>query len=144
MKFNLDVAVGDYPEGELEEIVGRDWLGFAGIQSVSVLAIPKEQQFAEKIHAYTLPRGEVTNSRVKDLVDLVLLIESKSLVAEAVKNALTKTFRRRKSHDLPNELPPPPETWEARFKKLAEECEIKTNLDDAYQLVREFLSSLSK
>ena len=32
--------------------------------------ITREQQFAEKTHAYTLPRS-VANSRVKDLVDLV-------------------------------------------------------------------------
>lgn len=142
MKFNLDVAIGDYPEGELEEVIGRDWLGFAGIQSVIVLAIPKEQQFAEKIHAYTFPRGEITNSRVKDLVDLVLLIESKGLVAKDVKSAITKTFRRRKSHELPNELPPPPRGWEDRFRKLAEECEIGADLEDAYQLVRKFLMAL--
>jgi len=37
-----------------------------------ILTIPSEQQFAEKLHAYTLPRSN-SNSRVKDLVDLALL-----------------------------------------------------------------------
>jgi hypothetical protein len=40
--------------------------------------IAREQQFAEKIHAYTLPRN-AANSRVKDLVDLALLIGSGGL-----------------------------------------------------------------
>ena len=37
----------------LEVIEGRDWLGFAGIASPSLYMIPREQQFAEKLHAYT-------------------------------------------------------------------------------------------
>jgi hypothetical protein len=39
----------------LEVIEGRDWLGFAGIASPSLDLIPREQQFAEKLHAYNLP-----------------------------------------------------------------------------------------
>ena len=40
--------------------------------------IGREQQFAEKLHAYTLPRNSA-NSRVKDLVDMALLIGSGGL-----------------------------------------------------------------
>ena len=36
--------------------------------------ISAEQQFAEKLHAYTLPRLERVNTRTKDLIDMVLLI----------------------------------------------------------------------
>jgi len=43
-----------------------------------VQLIAREQQFAEKIHAYTLPRS-ATNSRVKDLVDMALLISDSTL-----------------------------------------------------------------
>ena len=35
--------------------------------------IAREQQFAEKVHAYSLPRNQ-PNSRVKDLADMALLI----------------------------------------------------------------------
>ena len=68
-RFHLDAGVGDVVMRPLETIVCRDWLGFAGIESSRVLMIAREQQFAEKIHAYTLPRN-AANSRVKDLVDL--------------------------------------------------------------------------
>ena len=34
--------------------------------------IPCEQQFAENLHTYTLPRKGVANTRVRDLVDMVL------------------------------------------------------------------------
>jgi hypothetical protein len=66
-RFHLDAGIGDVVIRPLETIVWRDWLGFAGIESSRVLMIAREQQFAEKVHAYTLPRN-ATNSRVKDLV----------------------------------------------------------------------------
>ena len=65
-RFHLDAGIGDVVIRPLETIVWRDWLGFAGIESSRVLMIAREQQFAEKVHAYTLPRN-ATNSRVKDL-----------------------------------------------------------------------------
>jgi hypothetical protein len=72
-KFHLDAGIGDVVMQPLETILCQDWLGFAGVEASRVQMIAREQQFAEKIHAYTLPRS-TQNSRVKDLVDLALLI----------------------------------------------------------------------
>ena len=77
-RFHLDAGIGDVVMRPLETIVCRDWLGFAGIEPSRVRMIAREQQFAEKIHAYTLPRNSA-NSRVKDLVDMALLIGSGGL-----------------------------------------------------------------
>jgi len=90
----------------LETIVCRDWLGFAGIESSRVLMIARKQQLAEKIHAYTLPRN-AANSRVKDLVDLALLIGSGELDKPRILEALCLTFERRGTHDLASLVPPP-------------------------------------
>jgi hypothetical protein len=43
-----------------ELIEGRDWLGFAGIAPSQLIAISKEQQFAEKLHAYRRSWGSAT------------------------------------------------------------------------------------
>lgn len=144
VKFSLDVAIGDHSDEALEQIEGRDWLQFAGIRRPTFLAIRKEQQFAEKIHAYTRPRQGIQNSRVKDLVDLVLLIESNSLHGEKVQRAIQSTFYRRKSHDMPDALPLPPPNWEVRFKKLSAECSISLSLEGAYRLVEGYLASIKK
>ena len=61
-RFHLDSGIGDVVMRPLETIVCRDWLGFAGIESAQVRMIAREQQFAEKIHAYTLPRNLVNSS----------------------------------------------------------------------------------
>jgi nucleotidyltransferase AbiEii toxin of type IV toxin-antitoxin system len=63
--------------------------------------IPREQQFAEKLHAYTLPRQSAVNSRVRDLVDMVLLIQSDTMVEDKVAEAVSINFERRKTHVLP-------------------------------------------
>jgi hypothetical protein len=51
-RFHLDAGIGDVIMPPLETIECRDWLGFAGIESARVRMIAREQQFAEKIHAY--------------------------------------------------------------------------------------------
>ena len=55
-RFHLDAGMGDVVLRPLETIVCRDWLEFAGVEAAQVQMISGEQQFAEKIHAYTLPR----------------------------------------------------------------------------------------
>jgi len=75
VRFHLDVSTGDVLREPYESLAGRDWLGFAGVASATFRAVSPEEQFAEKLHAYTLPRVGRENTRVKDLVDLVLLIE---------------------------------------------------------------------
>jgi hypothetical protein len=80
VKLHVDVGIGDVILEPFEILTTRDWLAFAEISSPSITMIAREQQFAEKIHAYTVPRS-TPNSRVRDLVDLHLLIASGSLDA---------------------------------------------------------------
>ena len=120
--FHLDVGVGDAIATPPEWLTGQDLLGFAGIPPANAAALSREQQFAEKIHAYTLPRGERTNMRVKDLVDLVLLLRLGLPDTDAVRRALLATFTRRATHEIPLILPPPPDAWLPTYDALAAEC----------------------
>ena len=139
-RFHVDAGVGDVVMRPLETIVCRDWLGFAGIESSRVLMIAREQQFAEKIHAYTLPRN-AANSRVKDLVDLALLIGSGQLDKRRILEALRLTFERRKTHDLAS-LVPPPADWQIPFQALAEECGLPTDVTAAFARAQEFVEEV--
>ena len=140
-RFHLDAGVGDVVMRPLEAIVCRDWLGFAGIESSRVLMIAREQQFAEKIHAYTLPRN-AANSRVKDLVDLALLIGSGGLDKQRILAALRLTFERRRTHDLPANLVPPPADWQVPFHALAEECGLPTDVAGVFAGVQKFVEEV--
>jgi hypothetical protein len=137
-RFHLDAGIGDAVIQPLEIIECRDWLGFAGIERCKVLMIPREQQFAEKLHAYTLPRSN-PNSRVKDLVDLALLSGSGDLNSQRLLDALHLTFERRATHVMPAELTAPPSEWQAPFQALAEECGLPPDIAAVFVRVREFL-----
>lgn len=140
-RFHLDAGIGDVIMQPLETIVCRDWLGFAGIETPRVLMIGREQQFAEKVHAYTLPRN-AANSRVKDLVDLALLIGSGGLDIQRIRDALRLTFVRRGTHDLPPGLVPPPADWRIPFQALAEECRLPTDVAAVFARVQEYLEEV--
>jgi hypothetical protein len=121
----------------LETIECPDWLGFAGIQQPKVRVISRGQQFAEKIHAYTLPRSS-PNSRVKDLVDLILLSRDNQVDKPRALNALRETFGRRNTHTLPASLIAPPEEWRIPFEALAAECGLQISLLEAFEELRKF------
>lgn len=127
----------------MEKIHGQDWLGFAGMPSSVFRAIPREQQFAEKLHAYTLPRGDRPNSRVRDLVDMILLVRD-GLDLARLKTAIDKTFGRRKTHDIPVRFPQPPATWDEPFTELARECRLSVDMAAAVVEVSRFLGEIRK
>lgn len=140
-RFHLDAGIGDVVIQPLETIECRDWLSFAGIERSRVRMISREQQFAEKIHAYTLPRS-ASNSRVKDLVDLALLIGAGGLDKERILDALRLTFERRGTHHFPADLATPPADWQAPFETLAEECGLPPDVSTVFARVREFLEKV--
>jgi hypothetical protein len=119
-RFHIDLGFGDEMGADPEVLSCEDLLAFAGIPPARVLAIPKPQQFAEKIHAYTRPWDDRLNMRTKDLVDLVLLIETASVEHAEVSAAVHATFARRNTHPIPTVLPDPPAVWAEDFSALAE------------------------
>lgn len=138
-RFHIDVGCGDALVGEPERLVGDDLLSFAGIDPATVLAIPKAQQFAEKIHAYTFPWSGRVNTRAKDLVDLVLLIERGPSSAGDVQRALEATFSTRATHPLPKALPAPPDEWRTEFPAMASEAGLSTtDFLEAFAILERF------
>jgi predicted nucleotidyltransferase component of viral defense system len=128
----------------LDVVTGKDWLGFGGIAPPSFPIISAEQQFAEKLHAYTLPRGERTNTRTKDLIDMVLLIRSEKLEQEKAVAAIRATFKRRATHEVPRKLDSPPAEWTPVFDALAKECGLTMTMKEGSELTRKFIATLER
>jgi hypothetical protein len=126
-KFHIDVGLGDVLVEHPDRLVGDDVLSFAGIAPATALAIPTPLQFAEKSHAYTYPWSGRENTRTKDLVDLVLLIERGTPEIAQLHEALHATFVKRGTHPLPGSLPTPPVSWGRDFPGLAEEAGLSTH-----------------
>lgn len=139
VRFHIDIGAGDVLLTPLELTKGHDWLEFAGIASPSFATICQEQHFAEKVHAYTLPR-KGPNSRSRDLVDMLLLIGSGRMNRTKVQEALDATFKRRKSHPLPATLEPPPKEWAEPYARMARECGVTDTLAEAFDILSHYFN----
>jgi predicted nucleotidyltransferase component of viral defense system len=142
VKFHADISVGDVLVAPLQQVRCADWLAFARIAPPLVTMTSREQQFAEKLHAYTWPRSE-PNSRVRDLVDLVLLARS-NLDVGLLGIAIGATFDRRGTHPLPAALTPPAESWTAPFDARAGQCNLTADLGRAFAEVSQLFSRIGQ
>ncbi len=142
--FHLDVSAGDVLREPFEILEGQDWLGFAGIAKAKMPAVSREEQFAEKLHAYTLPRTGRPNTRAKDLVDMVLLFDSGKMDQARLAENIKATFRRRGTHDVPASLPLPQAGWETTFAEMAAECGLDRNMVEHHRRLAGFLATVLK
>jgi hypothetical protein len=145
MPFPLDVGVGDAVAG-VEVLRGGVDLSFAGLPPLEVPAIPVEVHVAEKLHALSLPRSERwPNSRVKDLVDVVLLQRCGLPDAAVLRAAVRATFERRGTHDLPERIDLPLASWDPQYRRLSIELGLTSfapTVHDAAQRLHELLAEL--
>jgi hypothetical protein len=141
-RFHVDVGIGDEVLEPLDIVEGRDWLGFGGIAPLSFPVISREQQFAEKVHAYSLPRGDRVNTRTKDLIDMLLLIRQGKLDNPILVAAIKATFAKRATHPMPWKLEPPPAEWEPVFQALARECDLDVRLSAGFETVQGFVGKI--
>ena len=142
-KFHLDVGFGDPVLSAPDHLVGQDFLSFAGIPPAQATAIPKAQQFAEKIHAYTRPWTDRRNSRTKDLIDLVLFLTIDPPSLPDIQAAVTKTFDLRATHSIPDTLSAPPEEWTAVYDEMARESELSPpDIQSGFQVLSNFWGNL--
>lgn len=81
---------------------------------------------------------------MKDLVDLALLIGSGGLSPARVADAVDITFKRRGTHELPAALLEPPRDWQGRFLTLANECQLKGDMDTIFTEVEDFFMHMAK
>ncbi len=140
--FGVDVAFAEPLVAEPETLHGEPWLDFVGLPPTRVRVYPLTAHIAEKLHAYTLPRPR-PNSRIKDLPDIALLAQTRSLAAPEIRHALAATFGHRGTHELPATLPAPPAVWAAPNREMAREHRLAwATLDDLLVAVRAFLEPI--
>jgi hypothetical protein len=139
--FVLDVGF-DPPAGvEAELLRGPDLLAFAGIDPVVVPALPLPFAVAEKVHAYTRAYGgrEIGSTRVKDLVDLVLIAGVAALDAGRLREALDMTFVGRSTRPLPPRLPAPPADWRVPYGRMCRDIGLDPDLRAGHALAAALL-----
>jgi predicted nucleotidyltransferase component of viral defense system len=129
-QFPVDVAFSESSPIQAEPLLGANSLEFAEVAVLQLPVVSLEQHVAEKLHAYTGTFGQDgrESTRVKDLVDLVLIGEMAELDAERLSHALAVTFEQRAQQALASAVPRPPSSWARPYTELAREVGIATDL----------------
>jgi hypothetical protein len=97
------------------------------------------QHFAEKLHALTRDYGNHPNTRVRDLVDLLLLIELQLVRGTEVVPPVRHVFESRGTHPVPQEISDPPPAWTRDYAEAAEATALRArSLGEAMSRLREF------
>jgi nucleotidyltransferase AbiEii toxin of type IV toxin-antitoxin system len=135
----IDVVSRGAEIASTERLPLPNYLEFAGTPLRDIEAVDRRQHFAEKLHALTRDYGGRPNTRVKDLVDVVLLIENGLAADAALAEAVRHVSAVRATHDVPKVLPDLPPGWTSEYTELALGLtEAPPRLDVALDLVRGF------
>jgi Nucleotidyl transferase AbiEii toxin, Type IV TA system len=114
-------------------------LDFAEIARHTVEVVDPLQHFAEKIHTLTRSYGDRPNSRVRDLADIVLLIEDGLHPTSELLRVVAHLFDERNMHPLPQEIADPPPFWRESYPTLVADLDLTANsFNEAVALVRQF------
>lgn len=139
VRFKVDVSARDVITGELERHPSDPIVQNLGFVSAWFPVYPVAQQFAEKLHAYTLPR-DVESTRAKDLADMVWLMTRHAFTSDALIEAAKATFARRASHSWPPEPVEPPVAWARQYTSLRKEMALgPATAREAHEVLMAFL-----
>lgn len=143
-QFPVDVALSESSSSHEESLLVPGSLEFAEVPPSRLPVVGLEQHVAEKLHAYTGAYGPERrkSTRVKDLVDLVLIGELAELNAARLSLALATTFEQRAGQPLPGTMPLPPRSWVRPYAELAREVGIATDIDAGHAAAADLLDPI--
>ncbi len=124
--IQVDVSPRAHELDQTDRMRLANLLDFAGVPAPVVEVIDVHRHAAEKFHAMLRDFGDRENSRVRDLVDLALLIEHDQLDAARVADAATQVWAERGATKPPRSLPSLPATWPERYERLAADHDLAT------------------
>lgn len=136
IQIDVTVTAPEFWQVELAQRTGL--LAAVGLGPIEVMLVPLERQVAEKLHAYTR-RYNGGSTRVRDLVDFVIICLFEVVDAKDLREEITRTFARRDTHAVPDELPAPPADWARSYGEQAQASGIPKGLTDGYSLVASWL-----
>lgn len=123
-RVKLDVSPRVHELDATDEVVLPNSLSFAGIEVPMIEIIDVNRHAAEKLHAMQRDFGDRENSRVRDLVDLVILHENGLLDPSRLSSAARRVWQEREGVEPPEALAAFPRSWPARYEGLASDYDL--------------------
>lgn len=124
-RVQIDVAARPYELDQTERLVLPNSLSFAGIRAPEVDVVDLHRHAAEKLHAMLRDFGDRDNSRVRDLADLVILLEQDLLDPAQALVATRQVWSEREQSGPPTSFPALPESWPDRYRRLMTDLDVE-------------------
>jgi hypothetical protein len=143
--LSIDLVVGDCLYGKPEKTIPKHRLNIVGLKEYPYCIYPLEDSIADKVGAILQTyHDDKPSTRIKDLVDLVLIALGHSVDTDILAHAIARETRLRKLS--PASSFNVPQDWfykhQRTYSKLAAEAKLRDELLDlqtAASLVKSFL-----
>lgn len=122
--IKLDVSPRAHELDATDTVPLPNALDFAGFATVEIEIVDVHRHAAEKFHGMLKDFGERENSRVRDLADLMLMLEAGLLSPTRLAAVVTDVWAERDTGEPPAALPDLPMGWPRRYDRLAAENDI--------------------
>lgn len=119
--IKLDISPRAYELEATDTVTLPNALDFAGFATVDIEILDVHRHAAEKLHGMLKDFGERENSRVRDLADLMLMLDAGLLTAMRLAAVVTDVWAERDAVVPPAAFPQLPLSWPGRYERLAAE-----------------------
>lgn len=141
--IQLDVSPRAHELDETDVVSLPSALAFAGVAATEVEIVGVDRHAAEKLHGLLRDFGERENTRVRDLVDLVILCEHDLLDASKLAIAVRRVWAERGTKRPPAAFPELPASWPDRYERLVAQQDLQAKaFPAAVAVVTELWSEL--
>jgi len=126
-QYHIDVGVKDTLIEPPEMIKMHSYLDFANITGTIAPCYSINQQIAEKFHALTRVYHSGESSRVKDVIDILLLASESKLAFDKLRDAVFITFENRNTHAIPSSIFGLNSSHQKAFSRLSAQVGLRIN-----------------
>jgi len=119
--IKLDISPRAHELDATDTVTLPNALDFAGFATVDIEIVDVHRHAAEKFHGMLKDFGERENSRVRDLADLMLMLDAGLLSAIQLAGVVTDVWGEREAATPPAAFPELPPSWPERYERLAAE-----------------------
>lgn len=139
----LDVSPRPHELYQTQLVPLPNSLAFADIASPEIEIIDIHRHAAEKFHGMLKDFGDRDNSRVRDIVDVVMMFEHDLLDALALAPSVVQVWHERDDAAPPEVLPAMPESWSEPYRRMAAELGLAAaTLPEAIDIAADLWSQM--